>query len=65
MPNYKNLTHYLALGLAAVASFVVTPAGQAVIKQYPWSSGLAGVILTLVAVYHIPVDNTPVLPSNK
>ncbi len=56
MPNYKNITHILAGALAIVAGFVVTPAGQAIIKQYPWSSGLAGVILALAAVYHVPVE---------
>jgi hypothetical protein len=55
VPSYKTITHVFAVALAAVAGFVVTPAGQAVIHQYPVLSGLAGVILTLAAVYHVPV----------
>jgi hypothetical protein len=55
MPNYKTITHVFAVALAGLASFVVTPAGQALIKQYPWSSGIVAVVLTLAAVYHIPV----------
>lgn len=57
MPNYKNITHVLAVVLSAVAGFVVTPAGQAVIKQYPVLSGVTGVVLMLAAVYHIPVNS--------
>ena len=58
MANYKNITHILAVALSVVAGFVVTPAGQAVIHQYPYLSGAAGVILTLAAVYHVPTASS-------
>jgi hypothetical protein len=66
MPNYKTFTHVLAVVLASLAGFVVTPAGQAVIHQYPYLSGAAGVILTLAAVYHVPTaSSVPTVPVAK
>ena len=50
----KKATHIFAWGLAAVAAFMVTPAGQALVHQYPIVSGISGVILALAAVYHEP-----------
>ena len=50
----KKITHVLAVAASAVVVFVVSPAGQALIHQYPILSGIAGVIGALVSVYHDP-----------
>ena len=53
----KKITHVFAVVLAGLAAFVVTPAGQALVHQYPWLSGIVGVIVSLAAVYHNPKAN--------
>lgn len=55
MGKFKSVTHVFAVLVAALAAFAVSPAGQALVKQYPYLSGLAGVVIALSAVYHSPL----------
>lgn len=55
MSKFKKVTHVFAAVLASAAAFVITPAGKALIGQYPLLSAAAAGILALAAVYHNPV----------
>lgn len=55
MSKFKKVTHVFAAALAAAAAFVITPAGKALIGQFPLLSAAAAGILALAAVYHNPV----------
>ena len=50
----KKITHIFAVIASGVMIFVATPAGQAVIHQYPVISAVLGAIGALTAVYHSP-----------
>jgi hypothetical protein len=50
----SKLTHIIAIIGAAATAFLLTPAGQAIIHQYPKLAPIAGAIATLFAVYHNP-----------
>ncbi|MGH9735417.1 MAG: hypothetical protein ACRD8A_12615 [Candidatus Acidiferrales bacterium] len=54
MNKFKKVTHLFAAALAGAAAFAVSPAGQGLVKQYPWASGIAAGILGLAALYHSP-----------
>ena len=54
MNRFKRITHLCALGLAAVAAFFMSPAGQELVKQYPKLSGISALTVSLVALYHSP-----------
>jgi hypothetical protein len=55
MSKIKKITHVFAAALATAAAFVITPAGKAMIGQYPILSAAAAGILALAAVYHNPI----------
>lgn len=55
MSKFKKVTHVFAAALAAAAAFVITPAGKALVGQFPLLSAAAAGILALAAVYHNPV----------
>lgn len=55
MSKFKKVTHVFAAALATAAAFVITPAGKALIGQYPLLSAAAAGILALAAVYHNPI----------
>ncbi|HEX5424370.1 MAG TPA: hypothetical protein VFW94_12540 [Candidatus Acidoferrales bacterium] len=63
MSKFKKVTHVFAVALAAAATFVVTPAGKAIIGQYPILSAAAAGILALAALYHNPADE-PAVKTN-
>lgn len=50
----KTVTHVIAAVLATGAAFLVSPAGQALLKQYPKLSVVSGLVLTLASLYHDP-----------
>jgi len=50
----RRITHVFAALAAAVMAFIVTPAGQALVHQYPILSGIIGVLGAAGAVYHQP-----------
>jgi hypothetical protein len=54
MTKISKVTHIIAIIGAGVTAFVLTPAGQALIHQYPKLAPIAGAIATLFAVYHNP-----------
>jgi hypothetical protein len=56
--NFKTVTHYIALGVAALAGFAVTPAGQALVTQYPKLSMLFAAVGAIAALYHNPTKAT-------
>lgn len=53
-PAVSKVTHILAGILAAVAAFALTPAGQALIAQYPHLAVVGGLLSTLSALYKSP-----------
>jgi hypothetical protein len=55
MSKIKKITHVFAAALATAAAFVITPAGKALIGQFPILSAAAAGILALAAVYHNPI----------
>ena len=55
LAGFKKVTHVLAGVLATASAFALTPAGEAIIKQYPKLGGVAG-ILGVVALYFSPKD---------
>ncbi len=59
--NFKVITHWFAVAIAAVAAFALTSAGQALIAQYPKLSVAFGVIGAIAALYHNPKTATAVL----
>lgn len=56
MTRFKKLTHVLAVGFAAVVGFAVSPAGEAIVKQYPKVSGIFALLGVLGALYHSPKE---------
>ena len=50
----KKITYILGAVLSAGAAFAVTPAGQALIHQYPILSGVVSIIGILGALFHTP-----------
>jgi hypothetical protein len=55
MSRFKKVTHVLAAIGLGIVGFIVSPAGQALIKQYPIVSGVAAGVAALAAVYHVPI----------
>jgi hypothetical protein len=53
----KIVTHFLGAVIVAVAGFAVTPAGVALIKQYPQFAMIATGIGALAALYHSPRES--------
>lgn len=54
-----KITHAFAAVAAAVYAFFLTPAGTAVLHQYPkLAAGLAG-LTTIAALYHNPSAASP------
>lgn len=54
MSKFKRVTHVLAAIGLGIVGFIVSPAGQALIRQYPIISGVATGVAALAAVYHVP-----------
>lgn len=57
MNQFKPITHYLALLVAAIAAFATTPAGQALAHQYPITVTLFAAASTIAALYHLPLKD--------
>jgi hypothetical protein len=55
MDKFKNATHYLAVILIGAIAFLESPAGQAVVKQYPHLEPALGLLTTIAALYHVPL----------
>lgn len=54
MGKYKKLTHVLAVVIAGVATFFATPAGLAVVKQYPVLAPAVAGLAMIAALYRSP-----------
>jgi hypothetical protein len=52
----KTITHFLALAAAAVGLFFLTPAGKALLMQYPVLASLMA-LLTVLGLYHNPLKS--------
>jgi hypothetical protein len=52
--NFKTITHVYAVAVVAVAGFFMTPAGIAVLAQYPKLVPIVTGIAGIAAVYHTP-----------
>ena len=58
MPKFlTNVTHWLTLAFVAIYGFSQSPAGQALIHQYPQLSGGLVVLGIISSVYHGPTQN--------
>jgi hypothetical protein len=53
-PAISKYTHILAAALASIAAFALTPAGQALIAQYPHLAVVSGLVATLASLYKAP-----------
>jgi hypothetical protein len=53
-PAVSKATHVIAAVLASVAAFALTPAGQALIAQYPHLAVVSGLVATLASLYKAP-----------
>jgi hypothetical protein len=54
MNKVRTITHYLAVGAGVVWAFMLSPAGQAVQKQYPHVAATVAGITTVMALYFQP-----------
>lgn len=55
MPTkYKKLTHVFAVAVVFIAGFFMSPAGEAIAKQYPILVPIVAGITTIAAVYRQP-----------
>jgi hypothetical protein len=54
-PRFKTATHVAAAALGTLIAFSVTPAGTALVKQYPYLTGVVALASTLASLYHVPV----------
>jgi hypothetical protein len=50
----SKVTHMVAVAFAALAAFALTPAGEAIIKQYPHLAVIAVFLPTLAGLYKSP-----------
>lgn len=51
---YKTVTHLVAIAVAAVSGFLATPAGIALLRQYPHLVPIVAGIAGIAATYHSP-----------
>lgn len=49
----KKATHFIAVGILAIAAFFATPAGHALLMQYSWLAPLS-TLIGVGAVYFNP-----------
>lgn len=54
VPAISKITHVVAGLFAALAAFALTPAGEAIIKQYPHLAVIAVFLPTLAGLYKSP-----------
>lgn len=54
MSKFKTVTHLAAVVLATLAAFAASPAGRALVSQYPVLSAASAGVLALAALYHSP-----------
>jgi len=52
----KTITHVYALIAAAIGAFLLTPAGSALLTQYPKLASLLAVA-TVLGIYHSPAKS--------
>jgi len=51
----NKLTHVLAVVLAGAAAFAVSPAGKALVMQYPQLASVVAIVVAISALYHQPI----------
>ena len=54
LSKFKGVTHFAAAAFTAIVGFAASPAGQAIVKQYPKLSAAATLLGLLGALYHNP-----------
>lgn len=52
----RRFTHVLALLATSAYTFMLTPAGQALVHQYPILTAVVGGLTTVLALYHQPKE---------
>lgn len=55
-PQFKMLTHIIAVVIVGIGSFAITPAGKALILQYPKLSVIVAAAAMLGTLYHTPKE---------
>ena len=53
--KFSSITHYLAVAAVLAVGFLESPAGQALARQYPHIEPIAGLLTTVLALYHVPL----------
>lgn len=53
----NRLTHILAVVIAAAGAFALSPAGKALVAQYPVLSSVSAIVVMIAALYHQPIAN--------
>lgn len=53
--NLKVFTKWAAIGIAAAYGFLLSPAGSALVKQYPHLEAAVSGLAMLAALLHVPV----------
>ena len=51
---YKKATHIAAVAVIAAGAFALSPAGQALVAQYPKLATVSAVLVFLTSLYHQP-----------
>ncbi len=57
--NAPTVTHYLVVLYTAISGFAASPAGIALIHQYPYLAGVFSTLGFMAALYHIPSGTVP------
>ena len=52
--NFKKVTHVAAALFAAAVGFAVSPAGEALVRQYPKLAAVSTLLGLLGSLYHSP-----------
>ena len=53
-PVFKKLTHIIAAAVIALWAFAMSPAGHALLQQYPKLAPIASGLCVLFSLYHEP-----------
>ena len=55
MPKFlTNVTHWLTLAFVAIYGFSQSPAGHALVVQYPQLTGIVTGLGFMMTLYHVP-----------
>lgn len=55
LSKFRTATKVLSAVVLVVGGFLYSPAGEAVVKQYPHLSAVVGIVGILAALLHVPI----------